>query len=277
MKKLSIGCYFFIFLVINQYTIMAQVTLDNIVTPQFGIGYDFYTVQISSNETKYVFCDTLTNSFSLYNMDFTPFVTNVTVPEPFGNFTFQPIYISRALFDCDTSNIEYAYSSTGGNANNPFYIMRTDGTQLFQIDSANGPFCLGGCLGMSDIIQPIRNTSSGTKLFLQRPNLKIHIYSLCGNLTGEILDYNFFYNSFVKIFPNPTSGMLVFDINLPDNMSEYELVILNTNGSELKRTKLYTAHCKINIDLTNVNNGNYLYSLISKSKIYQSGKFIITK
>lgn len=54
----------------------AQIILDNVVSPQIGIGEDFFTVQISSTETKYLFEDTLTNTFSLYNMDFTSFLVN---------------------------------------------------------------------------------------------------------------------------------------------------------------------------------------------------------
>ena len=45
----------------------AQITLDTIVTPTLGLGYSFYTVQISSTETKYLIEDTVTNTFSLYN------------------------------------------------------------------------------------------------------------------------------------------------------------------------------------------------------------------
>jgi len=94
--------------------IKAQITLDAIVEP-LGIGYDFYTVQISENETKYFQADTSTNTFDLYNMDFSPFLTDIEVPEPF-NITsaapMQALYISRTLFDCDSTNIEYAYYST---------------------------------------------------------------------------------------------------------------------------------------------------------------------
>ena len=255
----------------------AQITLDNIVTPHDGIGFDFYTVDISPTETKYLFEDTVTNTLSLYNMDFTPFMLNIAVPEPFGLWTHQVLYVSRSLFDCDSTNIEYVYESpTIGT--NTFYIMRTDGTQLFRLDSANGPYCLGGCLGMSDIIQPIRNTSAGAKLFLQRPNTQnIYIYSLCGTLTTDPLGINLRNNSYVTVFPNPTSHLLTFKINPPDNINNYELVIVDNNAKEARREKIEAGNDKYVIDISGYNSGTYFYSLCTKNKSCQTGKFIITK
>ena len=256
----------------------AQITLDTVITPKDGFGFDFYTVQISPTETKYLFEDTVTNTFNLYNMDFTPFMLNIAVPEPFATWTFQVIYVTRSLFDCDTSNIEYVYeASTGGKK--PFYIMRTDGTQLFKLDSAMGYFCSGACLGFSDIIKPIRNTSSGANLFLHHGlgNQNVYIYSLCGTLTEDIFDFTKMNQYYIKIFPNPTSNSLTFEINPPDNINEYELVIINNNGKEIKREKVdFNNHSHV-IDVSHFVSGIYYYSLCTKSKAYQTGKFIITK
>ena len=256
----------------------AQITLDTIITP-LGIGYDFYTAQISATETKYVLLDTTANTFSLYNINFTPFLLNIPVPEPFAMATvgFQPIYISRSLFDCDTSNIEYAYEAPT-NSTKTFRIMRTDGTILFQLDSANGPYCVGGCLGMSDIIVPIKNTSAGTKLFLQRPyTTSIHIYSLCGTLPTDIFDFSETQKSFIKVFPNPTAYTLTFQINPPDNLNEYELVLLDNNAKEIKRLKVNSPTANYTIDISNFCSGTYYYTLCTKTKASQTGKFIIAK
>ena len=53
-----------------------QITLDTAITPQIGLGFNFWIAQISASESKYYIGDTVTNTFSLYNMDFTPFITN---------------------------------------------------------------------------------------------------------------------------------------------------------------------------------------------------------
>jgi hypothetical protein len=212
-------------------------------------------------------------------MDFTPFMTNIAVPEPFANLTFQVIYVSRSLFDCDSSNIEYAYEASTNSAKT-FYIMRTDGTQLFRLDSANGPFCAGGCLGFSDFIRPIRNTSDGTKLFLQSyttGHQEIFIYSLCGTLVEDVFDFSLKDLTFVSIFPNPSSDILTFKIYPPDNINEFELIIVDNNAREMKREKVNSENYSYVLDASNMSGGTYFYSLCSKSITYQSGKFILTK
>ncbi len=262
----------------------AQITLDTIVQNTYsGIGSGFRAVQISPSETKWYFQDTTANTFSLYNMDFTPFMLSIAVPEPFQptNFNnFNVLYITRALFDCDTSTIEYVYE-TPISAYYTFRIVRTDGTILFQLDSANGPYGYGGQMGGESEIRPIINTSVGAKLFLQRPNLlggpePIHVYSLCGTLPTEVHFSEINY-SFIELFPNPVSNSLTFKINLPDNMNEYELVIVNNNAQEIKREKLNVPRTVYKLDVKNLSAGSYFYILCTKNKSYQSGKFIITK
>ncbi len=258
----------------------AQITLDRDLTPWGGMGDAFYLAQISKTETKYVFLDTMNNTFSLYNMDFTPFMENISVPEPFISGTtafFQPVYITRTLFDCDSSNIEYAYQSAT-NATKPFRIVRTDGTILFQQDSANGVFCIGSCLGLTDITRPIRNTSAGAKLFLQHyDSVRQHIlvYSLCDSLPVDAFYFSPSNQSLVELLPNPASNTINFTFNLPDNFNSYELVIFDNRGKEIKREKLNSQ--KYTLDVNNLSSGSYNYSLVTKSKAYQAGKFIITR
>lgn len=255
----------------------AQITLDTIISP-LGIGFDFYTVQISEDETKYYFADTNTNTFSLYNMDFTPFIENIAVPEPFANFGYFALYISRTLFDCDSTNIEYLYQATGFN-DKPVRIVRTDGTILFELDSAVAPYCNGLCLGWSDIIVPIRNTSNGTKLFLNKydPNgrQKIHIYSLCGELPTKTYDLPISKDYIVKIYPNPTSKYLNFQINLPDNRHRYELFIFDSNSKEIKREYIDNTKINYSIDVSDFSPGTYFYSIRNEYGSYKSGKFIL--
>ena len=158
--------------------------------------------------------------------------------------------------------------------------MRTDGTQLFRLDSVNAPYGYGSVLGGTDFIKPIRNTSSGTKLFLQKHSggqTTIFIYSLCGSLVEDISDLTFHYQNYVTIYPNPTASIINFRINPPDNINEYELVIIDNNAQEVMRNKINSRNVEQEIDGSNLNNGIYYYSLCTKTKSYQSGKFIINK
>jgi hypothetical protein len=128
-------------------------------------------------------------------------------------------------------------------------------------------------------MRPIRNTSSGTKLFLHHPPLgqTTRIYSLCGTLPEDVFEFTNMNQSFVKLFPNPSSNSLTFQINLPDNINDYELIIIDANAKEIKRERVYSSTNKIVIDASNFSSGHYLYSLCTKTKAYQSGKFMVTK
>ncbi len=281
MKKLS-SILLTAFLLQTSIT-KAQITLDTVVQTQgYYVGYNFKTVQISSSETKYFLADTITNTFNLYNMDWTPFLTNVSVPIPFNYnsiFSYQCLYITRTLFDCDSSNIEYLYTApTNGPLDRKLYVMRTDGTQLLVLDSSFCEYCFGGCLGGSDWVKPIVNTSAGAKLFtIKVQSSDVYIYSLCGSVPTDIIDFANNDNSFVKLFPNPASSSLTFEINPPDNAKEYELVIFDNQSRVLSREKIKVGDYKCTMDLKDFSSGNYFYSLCTKDKSYQSGKFILTK
>lgn len=271
-------------LVFAPIIIKAQITLDHVVDSaelSIGMGYGFKVVQISPDETKYFINDITTNTFGLYNMDFTPFLLNISVPEPFiqGTNILQALYITRSLFDCDTSNIEYAYYEPG-NINKTFYIVRTDGTILFQIDSANGPYGYGYMLGGTDMLRPIINTSSGAKLYLQTYASgypRVLVYSLCGTLPVDIFDFSKMNQSFVKVSPNPSSEELTFQINPPDNLNEYELIIVDNGAHEIIRKEINSSITTYKISVQSFSDGTYYYSLCTKNKSYQSGKFIVIK
>jgi hypothetical protein len=277
-KKLLILTIFILSLLFFK-SVDAQITLDTILPPlAAGLGLDFKIVQISNTETKYFFADTVANTFSLYNMDFTPFILNIAVPEPFAiqTLAFQVLYLSRGLFDCDTSNIEYAYYSPLSYTT-PFRIVRTDGTILFQQDSVVGPYAYGLNLGGTDVIRPIVNTSSGARMILIGYSGQIYIYSLCGAFTTDFFDNAIQNKSYVTVFPNPTSHILTFHINVPDNMNIYELVIVAGNAKEISRNKINLQNNNVIINVENYSNGTYYYSLCTKEKSYQTGKFIISK
>jgi len=81
----------------------------------------------------------------------------------------------------------------------------------------------------------------------------------------------------VNVFPDPASMQLNFQINPPSNQEEFELLILDNNAKELKRENIILHNYKYSLDVNNFSSGSYLYSLVSKNKVYQTGKFIITK
>lgn len=262
-------------------SIKAQITLQfTIDSIDIKYPYPPYVTDIGNNEYKFVFTNPKQNSFSLYNMDLSPYMTNIQIPATGDSLKngFSIIYITKSLFDCDSTNIEYVFSNPT-NWLKPFYVYRTDGTLLLKVDSADGPYAYGGYAGGAYTVSPIINTSSGAKLFLQKyehARLDYLVYSLCGTLPESI--YNFPGNeNYVKIYPNPASMVLNFEINAPNNLEEFELVIFDATGKEYNRVNIATTQNKYALDVSKLSSGTYIYSLTTKDKAYQTGKFVITK
>jgi len=274
MKKILLLLHFlFIF-----HTGKAQITLEH-VFDSTNIGFNFYITDIGNNNAKYVFIDTALNTFSLFNLDATPFLLNIATPDPIIP-DYSIAYITNTLFDCDSTNIEYAFMSYL-NPNLPFRILRTDGTVLLHVDSAQGPVCYGCVAGTKEIV-PIVNTKEGAKLFLFNYDVnsirRAFVYGLCGNLPVTINNFDFsIANSFVKLFPNPSSLTINFEIIPPTNDNDLDIIIFDSNAHELKRVIVTATNTKFTLDVSNFSSGVYYYSLTSKTRNYSKGKFSVMK
>lgn len=257
-----------------------QIVLEH-VYDSTSVGGNFYITDLGNNNSKYVFIDTTSNSFSIYNLDGSAYLLNISTPEPIlPDFTVA--YITSSLFDCDSTNIEYAFMSYQ-NAAKPFRVMRTDGTVLLHVDSARGPVCYGCVAGTKEIV-PIVNTQEGAKLFLMQLNWTTYIrktlvYGLCGTLpnTTDIFDFPPLNNSSVKLYPNPTSESITFETNLPNNLQNFELIIYDNNSKELMRNKIAQPNQNFILNVKELNTGTYYYRLTSQQQSFNSGKFILTK
>jgi hypothetical protein len=267
MKKILVGLLF-----ISTFNSNAQVTLEHAYPFH---NKQFYVTDIGNNDYKYVIVDS--SGFSVYNLDHTPYLINFVPPVPiFQAPSYYTIaYLTKSLFDCDSTNLEYAIAAPQGSGN--FYIYRTDGTLIFERDTVTGPYCTG-CNDGSIWTRPIFNTPDGAKLLLFEPGYQdsIYVYSLCGVLPtaiGEIsLD-----NSYVQIFPNPSSGVINFQINQPNNQDEFKLTIYNSSFQKVVETNIIGKYFQLDIKQKSLAADTYLFELRTGYKVFQTGKFIITK
>ena len=290
MKKYFISFIILSMLFLHANTIEAQINLEFTVDSTF-YGYLFYPTKISDTETKYVFLDTVADNFSLYNLDLSPFKLNIQVPyslqNPDGNsaWFYHVMYITRSLFDCDTSNIEYLYSAQN-YPGVPIWVMREDGTVLFTADSSRAPYCLG-CPGGTNLLRPILETENGAKLVIMRDYQtstgakNISIYSLCGSLPNGIDENGSLQENssqqYVMLYPNPGLNQVTFDITLPDNLNDYSLNVIDSNSRLVGRTKVDKINSHFSIDTSSLTNGTYFFTLSSIKFHLQSGEFIISK
>lgn len=240
-------------------------------------GYEqLWITNLGNNNYKYVHVDYINDNFSLYNLNHTPYMLNIPIAiSTDSSLSYQIGYITSSLFDCDSTNIEYALMSQSPDPTKKFYIYRTDGTLIFSRDSTTVPYCYGCSVGSVEI-NGIVNTPVGAKLFLFNSNNTWFVYGLCGVLPENITEINQSH-SYVKVFPNPTSQQINFQITPPGNLEKYGLTIFNSTFQTIKTIEITEPNTQINLDSESLSSGTYFYSLQSKNKVFQTGKFILTK
>ena len=254
---------------------VAQVTLDHTF---YYYHKTFWVTDIGNNDIKYIIEDS--SGFSIYNLDYTLYLGPVLPPIPL----FQPpsyyeiAYVTKSLFDCDSTNVEYVLTAPQYEGN--FYIYRTDGTLLFQKDSVKGPYYIGQAAG-TIWTQPVYNTPAGTKLMLFSRIINgspdsLYIYSLCGILPTVVYEIS---NDaqFVQVFPNPANGIINFEISPPNNLEIFKITIYDSSFQLIDEIKVIGKNYELDINQHHLSSGIYLFDLRTENKVFQTGKFIILK
>lgn len=258
--------------------VSAQITLEH-TFDSVSYGRDFYITDIGNNNSKFVFIDATANSFDLLNLDGTPYLTDIPTPDPIEP-DYTVAYVTNALFDCDSSTLEYAFMSYL-NGYLPFRVLRTDGTILLQVDSARGPVCYG-CVAGTKEITPIVNTQEGAKLVLFKdlsPGVRRNlIYDLCGTLPASDQTVDIRGSGvMVKVYPNPSSTMIIFEINSLTNLTDSRLTVVDATGQLVLSQIVLGQNDLISIEVSHLTSGQYQYSVGGSQGTLQSGKFIVTK
>jgi len=235
---------------------------------------------IGNNDYKYIYTDYSTNELKIFNIDHSPFLT-ILLPVPMINEQEYVVgYVTKSLFDCDTTMIEYALMPV--NWRKTLYINRQDGTVLFSQDSTVATYCIG-CFSGSHDIRPIVNTPYGAKMFLAKNDsngfqMNVDVFSLCGSLPMEA-DLVIDDSEVLTVYPNPAHESQIYfklsKFNNSNNSSKSKLEVFNSMGSLLQSIEKNDNNDLFIFDGSLYNSGVYTYRLVSNNNILQSGKFII--
>ena len=269
----------------------AQVSYEHtFITSTFqSLGFqEIFLTDLGNDNYKYVIYGygfSGSSSLSLYNLDYTPYMLNIQIPlssDSINNVFYRIGYVTSTLFDCDSTNIEYAMMLSVPNpaASPNFCVFRTDGTVIFSKDTVGTIYCTG-CGAGSWNMYPIMNTPAGTKLYLfnydySAATLHTLIYGLCGSLPESIIEINQ-SDSYVKVFPNPSAGQINFQITVPCHSEKHELKIFNSAFQVMKTIEVFESTTQLNLENSFLSSGTYFYLLTSKRKVIQTGKFTISK
>ena len=81
-------------------------------------------------------------------------------------------------------------------------------------------------------------------------------------------------NRILNYTPNPTKGMMTFTINVEENKSDVFLVICNLSGVQEKRIEVPYNQSSVQVDLSPLNSGLHIASLVVSGKVCDSKQII---
>ena len=90
------------------------------------------------------------------------------------------------------------------------------------------------------------------------------------------IDENILKNVWVSdLYPNPASNYVSIDYNMPSEVKEASVKIVNLLGSVVKEQKVDTRNGNMKIDIFDMKGGVYFYSLNIEGEIYSTKKLVI--
>lgn len=168
--------------------------------------------------------------------------------------------------------------------------------EISTVDNTLNYFCWGQCMGPNVFIsQPVNMEPGIPTLFSAHfmPNatgdeihMEYHFYQEGGE--HFVFDVTFKYSLesvvdlndtdvFSNAYPNPASNIVSFDYDLPSNVENAQVTIYNMMGQEVIRQDINGNAGKLDINISDLSEGVYFYSLIINNKTQRTNKLVIKK
>jgi len=96
------------------------------------------------------------------------------------------------------------------------------------------------------------------------------------NTTSDDIDENIIRNMTISdLYPNPAQDMISIEYDMPREVESANVRIVNVLGSVVKEVPLDTRDNKLSIDVSNLNDGIYFYSIFINDELYNTEKLIV--
>jgi hypothetical protein len=276
--------YIVLLLVLMTVSSKAQITLEHTYSNQDKKGIparEFGLIEVDSEIYKYIDYNKK-DSIYIYNLDHSldriihvPFDTSVSYPHI--------CQISKRLFDPDDA---YEYLFSGRNPQYFLKVIKENGDILFACNTCDLSTSQNYLNDASQVPASIISTPNGVKMLVEfygNP-LFVAVYRLPGKLPGgsakstvnapTIVSGNSFP---VSAYPNPSNGQMRISYKLPLGESTGDLVILTTDGVEVKRYKVGYGFNDILVEKSDLPSGSYFYELVTEKGESEMKNLIILK
>ncbi|MBO7286646.1 MAG: T9SS type A sorting domain-containing protein [Bacteroidales bacterium] len=94
--------------------------------------------------------------------------------------------------------------------------------------------------------------------------------------SDAIVDFNN-VNVFGNAYPNPANNTVSFDYNMPFDVNSASVAIYNMMGQEVVKQDLNLAGSRADINVSDLNEGVYFYSLIVNNQTVKTNKFVVSR
>jgi hypothetical protein len=190
------------------------------------------------------------------------------------------LFITKSLFDCDSTQIEYMLS--GGTSDSTFTrIYREDGTLFLDIPGY-GYFSGTNLTGLE---VAIASDEDGSYAMYRSgfPDPEVVLYRFCGQMpqalaretNGDIITgimEQESANGFGS-FPNPAREIIHFEYDLKGH-KKANLQIFNTSGQLMKELMLGPAFDHIRLNVSDLDQGTYIARIVTDDGFELSEKFV---
>jgi hypothetical protein len=230
-------------------------TFEYQYTGDYGAIY-----QVAENEYVYGILNSALRQFSIYSLDHALIKTIQLTPDSAQWFGDQ--YLSKTLFNGDSKfELVYSYQTS--------YPNSTEGVRLVDEDG-NVLFFEPGAWGIT-----LKNTDQGAKMILSYTSSEIiKVYSLYGTVF-KVDEKGLEYTS--RLFPNPSSNKVKIDFNVPEYETNLVLSIYTIDGKLINQLNVSSKLNPLQLDVSNLNPGVYLYKIHNDTFSTTTSKFIVKR
>jgi hypothetical protein len=214
--------------------------------------------QISDNEYVYGILDENLKRFNVYSLDHN--LLKMIPLTPDSASYFPTMHLSKTLFN-DDSKFELLYDFQANNTTG-VKVVNEDGTELFSEPMAWDPL--------------LCNTDQRAKMLLTYPYGPriVKVFSLYGQVLK--IDENG-KSSDSHLFPNPSTGKINVEYDIPDGEHNLVLTVYSLNGSLIDQVNVSSFNKQIQYNASLLQPGIYLYRIHNNSFSTTTKKFVVKK
>lgn len=150
--------------------------------------------------------------------------------------------------------------------NKPILVQAGESSEL---EAFSGHYIPSGVAGTSSVEYTFYN--------LDAPDTRISVVANYKGSPAGIAEEAMTGGTISEIYPNPSSNYVSLDYQLTSKVKEATVSVYNLLGAEVKSARLENNGSKLRMDISDLNNGIYFYSVLVNGDVYKTKKLIVQR